>query len=312
MEHNRTRGLIAAPFTPFHADGSLNTERIGDYAHWLHQEGVRGAFICGTTGESMSLTTDERLRIAESWAASAPPELKVIVHVGHNSLIESKRLAAHADEIGAAAVAAMPPTFFKPSGVDGVMRWCVEVAAAAPRMPFYYYHIPSLTGVELPMADLLDAAIAGIPNFAGIKFTYEDLDDFRRCIEIAGDRYDILFGRDELLLSGLRAGCVGAVGSTYNFAAPLYLRLIEAFERGDTETAEACQLKAVGMIQSVISGTWHPMAGFKWLLSKCGIDCGTTRLPLNPITPAQVEELEGRLEGFLEDIAAIRAEPLRA
>jgi N-acetylneuraminate lyase len=312
MHLQRTRGLVAAPFTPYFADGSLNTARIGQYANWLVKDGVAGAFVCGTTGESMSLTTDERLAVAQAWVDAAPPELPVFVHVGHNSLIESKRLAAHAASIGAAAVAAMPPTFFKPAGIAGVMRWCVEIAAAAPTTPFYYYHIPSLTGVHLCMADLLMASIAEIPNFAGIKFTHEDMDDFGNCIAIAGNNYDILFGRDELLLTGLRAGAIGAVGSTYNFAAPLYLKLIDAFEHGDAVTAEACQRSAVAMIDAVISGPWHPIAGFKQLLALSGIDCGPTRLPLNTVTDSQLNDLTSRLSLFLAEVAALRAAPVPA
>jgi len=300
MRITRTHGLIAAPFTPFDADGSVDLSAIPAYAAWLQDEGVAGAFVCGTTGEGPSLSVDERMSVAEAWTGSGTP-LKVIVHVGHNSLREACRLADHATRIGAAATAAVPPFFFRPVGVAAVVRWCEELAAAAPDLPFYYYHIPSMSGVYLSMAEFIPVAAAAIPNFAGIKFTYEDLVDFSQCVGWAGDRYDILFGRDELLLSGLRCGATGAVGSTYNFAAPLYLRLIEAFNQGDPATAEALQEDAVRMINLCISGSWHPIAAFKWLMSRIGVECGPTRQPIPRLDAAQIESLSRLLGPFIQN-----------
>src|SRR5688500_3533376 len=107
MRFEKLKGLIAAPHTPFHEDGSLNLEMIPKQAAWLAKNGVLGAFICGTTGEGSSLTTEERLAVANRWVQSAPATLKVIVHAGHNSLEEAKGIAAHAEQIGAHAVAAI-------------------------------------------------------------------------------------------------------------------------------------------------------------------------------------------------------------
>jgi N-acetylneuraminate lyase len=295
MKTNSDFGLIAAPLTPFHADGSLNLDPVPAYARWLHQQGVSGAFVCGTTGEGVSLTMAERLQVAEHWVRAAPAGLRVIVHVGHNALADCRQLAAHAAQIGASAVACMPPVFFKPAGVAGLVNWCAAVAAAAPGLPFYYYHIPAMTGVDLPMADFLPAASARIANFAGIKFTYEDLDDYQRCVAYADGAYAILFGRDELLLSALRIGARGAVGSTYNFAAPLYLRLIDNFVRGDAAAAEACQRQAVQMLAACCGDAWHPLAAFKWLMRAIGVDCGPPRLPIDDLTPDQQQTLAGRL-----------------
>lgn len=300
MKQNRIRGLIAAPFTPFSADGGFDPEKIAPYANQLSSDGVAGVFICGTTGEGFSLSVEERMRVAEAWATVLPSGMRLIVHVGHNSLNESRRLAAHAAANGAHAIATMPPFFFKPSGVQEVVRWCEEVAAAAPEIPFYFYHIPSMCGVHLKMAEFVPAAARAIPSFAGIKFTFEDLADFQECLEWAGDRYDLFFGRDEILLSALRVGATAAVGSTYNFAAPLYLELIRAFNEGDNARAEALQAEAVRMINIGVRGPWHPLAAFKWLMSKTGVDCGPTRLPITPLTAEHAETLEGELGSFIE------------
>jgi N-acetylneuraminate lyase len=197
-------GLIAAPFTAFHADCRLNLERVPLQARSLSRNGVVGAFVCGTTGEGPSMTRDERCRLVEAWVTAAAGNLKVIVHVGHASAAEARLLAEHAQQTGADAIAAVAPNFFKPQRVDELVEWCAEVAAGAPRLPFYYYHIPSITHVVIPTAEFVAAARARIPTLAGVKFTHEDLGDYAATRAVAGTDYDILFGRDELLLEGLR------------------------------------------------------------------------------------------------------------
>ncbi|MFZ5833475.1 MAG: dihydrodipicolinate synthase family protein [Planctomycetota bacterium] len=292
----KTEGLIAAPFTPMHADGSLHLEAVDSYARHLKQNGVIGAFICGTTGEGMSLTIDERRHVAERWVAAAPAGLRVIVHVGHTALAECRALAAHAKSIGADSVACIAPFFYKPAGVPDVVDWCTQVASAAPTLPFYYYHMPSMTGVSLRVSEFLAAAANRIPNLAGVKFTFEDLEDFGRCLQFEGGRFDVLFGRDELLLSALELGARGAVGSTYNFAAPLYHAMIAAHRQGDQGRAVELQALAVQMIAAFVQCGAHPIAAFKWFMQCVGVDCGPPRLPLREPTAEQEATLRTQLE----------------
>lgn len=291
----KTQGLVAAPFTPTRADGSLNLELVPDYVAWLRGNGVVGAFVGGTTGEGMSLTVDERLRLAEAWRRAASADFKVIVHVGHTTLADCCQMAAHAEEIGADAIGCLAPFFFRPGSVEELVSWCEAVAAAAPSVPFYYYHMPSMTRVEFPMADFIRVASSRIPTLAGVKFTFEDLTDFKSTVEFANNGYDVLFGRDELLLSGLRAGAKGAVGSTYNFAAPLYLDLIRAFAGGDQQRAEERQQTAVRMIDAAVRAGGSAVANFKALMAGLGLDCGPVRPPLRGPTPAQLTALQATL-----------------
>jgi len=294
--HRKTEGLIAAPFTPMLADRTLNLDRIDLYARRLSAAGVAGAFICGTTGEGMSLTLNERKQVAERWVATAPDGLRVIVHVGHAALADCRALAEHAERIGADSIATMAPFFFKPSGVEGLVDWCEQIASAASSLPFYYYHMPSMTGFHVAVSDFLQVAAGRIPNLSGIKYTFEDLEDYERCLKFANGQYDVLFGRDELLLSALELGARGAVGSTYNFAAPLYHEIIAAYGRGDCEKAQELQALAVRMIAAFVECGAHPIAAFKRFMSRVGIDCGPTRLPLLCPTASQFSALNTMLE----------------
>lgn len=293
-------GLIAAPHTPFRPDGSLALDVIPQQARLLAHNKVAGAFICGTTGEGPSLTSEERRQVAAAWMAARPPGLAVIVHVGHLALGEARALATHAQTLGADAVATVAPSFFKPAAQTELVAWCAQLAAAAPNLPFYYYTIPSMTGVSLSAADFLAAAEAKIPNLAGIKFTFENLMDFTRATTHAGGKFNVLFGRDEMLLAGLGLGATGAVGSTYNFAAPLYLRIIDAFQRGDLGSARRDQSRAIDFI-SVLDRHGGLAAG-KAVMKLIGVDCGPVRLPLRALTAADEASLREGLErvGFFE------------
>ena len=299
--------LTAAPFTPFHADGSLNLNVIPAYAEFLTKNRVKAAFICGTTGEGASLTTAERQQIAERWAQAVRPNLRIIVHVGHTSLGDARELARHAGEIGASAIASLAPFFFKPRDASEAVTWCAAVAGVAPSLPFYYYHIPSMTGVSFPVAEFLALAENRIPSLAGVKYTHEDQDDYTACLHFAKGKYDLLFGRDELLLESLDLGAKGAVGSTYNYAAPLYLRIMAAHAAGDLTEARRLQDQAIQMISLCHGlGVTH-LAASKALMTVLGIPCGPVRLPLTQPDSNQIARLCDQLRslGFF-DFACVR------
>lgn len=287
-------GLIAAPFAPLREDRALHTDVIPAYAAFLLDSGVIGAFVNGSSGEGPSLTTDERMAVAERWVAAAPAGFTVIVHVGHTCLAECRRMTAHAAAIGAQGVGMAAPYYFRPATVEDLVDWSARVASAAPDLPFYFYHIPALTGVALPMREYLERAAGRIPNFAGIKYTHDDLADYERCIAFDGDRFDILFGRDELLVEALDRGCRGAIGSTYNFTAPLYRRLIDSFRAGDRDTARKHGRRAADMIAAII-GTGCGIGALKAAMKIAGIDCGPARPPLRNPGPAAREQIRAAL-----------------
>lgn len=288
--------LIAAPPTPFYSNGDLNLAEIESLAEHLVQTGVTGAFVCGTTGESASLSTQERQKVATRWVEVAGDRLRVVVHVGHSAQVESAALAAHAQSIGVTAIAATAPFYFKPTNAAEVVNWLAPVAGAAPDLPFFYYHIPSFTGVTVPVAPILTLARETIPNLGGAKFTHENLSDFAACLEV-DSRLEIFFGRDEILLAGLALGARGAVGSTYNFLAPVFHELVAAFERGDWEAARQKQVTARHYIAILaeFGGLRAMKAALKWQ----GVDCGPWRAPISNLTPEEEREFRTRWDSVV-------------
>jgi N-acetylneuraminate lyase len=265
------------------------------------KQGVQGVFVAGSTGEGVSLTAGERRALAESFVRSAKGKLPIIVHVGHNSLAEARDLAAHAREIGADAISANSPSYFKPRGVDLLVDSMAEIARGAPDVPFYYYHIPSMTGVSLDIVEFLRQASKVLPNLRGLKFSDPQIHEFQACLSMEGGAFDVLWGCDEMLLGALAAGARGAVGSTYNFAAPLYLRIWRAFEKGDLDTARRLQLSSIELVRALRRhAPFHTSA--RALLEMIGLDCGPCRLPLAPISPGAAKKLRRDLEtiGFFQ------------
>lgn len=297
------KGLIAAPFTPMLSDGSLNLEKVKKYANKLKNEGVNGVFVCGTTGEGILMNSHERKSVVNEWIKFKSENFKIIVHVGNSSYSSSVRLAKHSQEMGADAIATMGPGFLSPTDVHSLIDYCEPIACAAPELPFYYYHMPSVSHVEVPMKKFLEEAQLRIPNLAGIKFSHNNLMEFQQCIELNNGRFEILHGSDEILLAGLSLGAVGAVGSTFNYMPSCYHEIISHFESRNFQEARILQQYSVKVVEILKKYGGAVRAG-KAIMDLIGIDCGPCRAPIKKITNKEKENLKNDLKciGFFENI----------
>ena len=286
---------VPAAHSPFYADGSLAPDVVPVQAAFLAANGIKTVFITGSTGECHSLTCAERLTLYEAWAAAGSDhDVAVIAHVGGNSIEDARALARRARELELSAISALAPSYYKPATLSALIDWCAVIADEAPDLPFYYYDIPSLTGVHLPMERFLVEAPERIPSLAGIKFTNLDLVSYRRCLDAAGRRFDLPWGVDEALLAALATGARGGVGSTYNWAPKLYRELTHAFERGDLAEARRLQSVSIAMIDA-ISATGF-MGTAKALMGRLGVPVGQARAPFENPTALQVDALVARLD----------------
>lgn len=295
---DKITGLIDAPFTPFYENGEVNLEPIEQYAKMLAKNGLKGVFINGSSGEGYMLTEDERMRLAERWVEVAPEGFKVIVHVGSTCVKSSERLAAHAQKIGAFGIGAMATPFPKIGRIEELVKYCEEIAAAAPELPFYYYHIPAFNGAYLSMLDFLKAVDGRIPNFAGIKYTYESLYEYNQCRLYANGKFDMLHGQDETILPCLAmGGAQGGIGGTTNYNGRCLVGILEAWKNGDLDKAR--ELQNFG--QEVINVICHfrgNIVGGKRIMKLIGLDLGKNRTPFNNMT----DEEEARMKQELEAI----------
>ena len=294
----KIKGLIDAPFTPFHEDGSLNLAPIPEYAALLARNGLKGVFINGSSGEGYMLTEEERMQLAEAWMSAVPEDFKVIVHVGSTSVMSSRRLAEHAQKIGAWGIGAMATPFPKIGSIEQLCRYCEEIASAAPELPFYYYHIPAFNGAFLSMYDFLKAVDGRIPNFAGIKYTFESLYEYNRCRRYQHGKFDMLHGQDETILPCLAmGGAQGGIGGTTNYNGRCLTGILEAWEKGDLEKARQLQDFAQDVID-VICNFRGNIVGGKRIMKLIGLDLGPNRVPFMTVTEEEELELRRQLEAI--------------
>ena len=291
-------GLIDAPFTPFDADGEVNLEPIERYARLLERNGLKGVFINGSSGEGYMLTEDERRLLAERWVSVARPGFKVIVHVGSTCVKESRRLAEHAAAIGAWGIGAMAPPFPKVNRIAELVDYCAEIAAGAPDLPFYFYHIPAFNGAYLSMVDFLKAVNGRIPNFAGIKYTYESLYEYNQCRLYAGGKFDMLHGQDETILPCLAmGGAQGGIGGTTNYNGRCLTGILDAWAAGDLDKARELQNYAQDVINVICHYRGNIVAG-KRIMKLIGLDLGRNRTPFQNMTDEEEAHMKAELEAI--------------
>lgn len=293
VDQKRKVRIIAAAYTPFDESGRIALGKIETLAKWYRTSQVDGAFICGTTGEFPSITYKEKRALLKEWSKFKSPSFSLTFMVGSNAVSEMKELATLAEQYKYDSIC-MPPTFyFKPQNIGSLLELCREVASCSPSLPFYYYHIPSMTGVDFPMRHFLELLDERIPNFAGIKYSSQDIFDFQACVQFKNGKYNMLWGTDEALIAGLIAGANGAIGSSYNFATPLYKQIINHLNNFQLEEANSLQERSVQLFQILEKYGGAP-AG-KAVMKIIGIDCGPPRLPQKPVSDQQFVKLKSDL-----------------
>jgi len=297
----RIEGRVAAVFTPYTSDGAVALDVVPEYSKFLTSTGIDTVFVGGTTGESLSLTLPERMALTEAW--SKMPQT-LIVHVGAESIEDAKALVRHGKKHGAKAFGCMPSVFFKPASVEIIAKWLQAVGAEAPDLPLYYYHIPSMTGVQFMMIDLLKAMDqVSVPSFAGIKYTglYEPkaFPDFEECMEYDGGKYEILEGREEMTLQALALGTKGFIGSQFNFVGDLYRQIHDAYQ-ANVQAGQAVALQSHALELLDLESSMFPKGanGGKALMKFAGLKMGPARLPSVDADPATEKKYFDAVAGW--------------
>jgi len=298
----RVDGIITAVFTPYNEDGTLNFAAIPAQAAYQKKTGVKGVFVGGTTGDSLALSLSERMALNAAWARPAKAnDLLFIVHVGAEALADSRALSMQATELGANAIGYMSSVFFKPATVEALALMLQQVGQNAPTLPLYYYHIPSMTGVNFMMLDLIKAIEkVGVPSFTGVKYTglYENraFPDFEQCTLYAGGKYEIFCGREEMTLEALSIGARGFIGSQFNYAADLYGSIAKAFT---TNITHAREIQSLGLD---LIGAWGQVPtgvnGNRLVMHFTNVHIGPARLPSLQPDSTTVFNLNNRIEAW--------------
>lgn len=288
------KGVMPAFITPYDDNGDVNVEMIRRMAAYQLEQGACGFFVCGSTGEGLLLTTDERKLVARTVIETVAGQVPIIVHVGAVSTRESAALAADARKAGAAAVSSIPPVYYK-VGLAGMLQHIRGIAEAA-ELPTFYYHIPALTGVYLTADELVDA-FTSVPGVAGMKFTDSDMFFLWSMLDSAKGKFRVFNGSDQMLFDGLSVGAIGGIGSTYNYQMRNIADVYDAMQAGDLAKARDCQAKANAVIK-VLFRNGANLACEKAIMKLLGFDAGIPRSPMVSFPPERLDALRKQLEAI--------------
>jgi N-acetylneuraminate lyase len=249
-----------------------------------------GLYLCGSTGEGLLMTEVERCLVAETVIEQVRGRVPVIVHVGAPATSVSERLARHAGQAGADAVASVPPFYYAVGRIEIETHY--RRIALAGGIPLYLYNIPTATQVSLEACLICDLVREGVAH--GLKYTSYDQLNFREILESCGQAINVFAGPDEMLLPFLLMGAHGGIGTTYNLIPELFVDLYAAWTAGDLQTAQQAQYQIDRAI--LVLRKFGVVPAVKAAMRLRGIDCGNPRAPLLPLTADQVEQLACELE----------------
>lgn len=290
----RFKGIYVAMYSAYGDNGEVCTERVKKLARYYVGKGLKGLYVCGSSGEGVLQSEEERKQILEAVMEEVKGELTIIVHVGANSTPESIRLAKHAKEVGADAVSSIPGVYYGLSPQMVKAHW--QGMIDATDLPFIIYHIPQTTRFNLPI-DLFKE-MAQQEKVVGLKCSSESTYELQQFKAVGGEDFVIFNGPDEQFIAGRNIGADGGIGGTYGVMPELFVALDKYVVNGEFEKARALQNEVNEIIKTLLSvGSLY--GATKYILSLRGIETGSPRLPLLPIT---CEETKLKLQKTNEKI----------
>ncbi len=272
------QGIIPAFYACYGEDGKVSKQRTRALARHMADKGVKGLYVCGSSGECIYLSKKERKNILETVMEEVGGKLTVIAHVACNNTEDSRKLAAHAEALGVDAIAAIPPIYFHLPD-HAVAQYWNDISAAAPNTDFIIYNIPQLAGTRLTVP--LYRKMLENPKVVGVKNSSEATQDIQMFKDAGGEGHVVFNGPDEQLVSGLAIGADGGIGGTYGVMPELYLAIYEAVKRGDMARAQAIQYEACRIIYAMCACKGNMYAVIKKILElREGLALGGVRRPL--------------------------------
>lgn len=293
------RGIICPMLTPLNSQGELDLTATRRLVDFMVSNGVHALLPAGTTGEGMLLTTDERMRLAQTVVDQAAGRIAVLVHTGAISTAETIALTLHAQQIGADGASIITPYFYSYDD-DALFAHYASVAAAVPDFPLSLYVYPGNAKQEISIkmfARLREAA----PNYIAIKLSSVDLIRFQEYALAGGPDFSPLCGVDGIALAALAVGAVGQVSGNANVFPKPFCRLYDAFSNGDMLEAQRQQQ----LIQRIRGLFKDSLVYFKAALAWRGLPVGGPRPPIRDLQPSERAEMLAGLDQLTHEFPEI-------
>lgn len=278
---DKYKGVIPAFYACYDEEGNISPAGVQALTRYFVEKGVKGVYVNGSSGECIYQSVEDRKIVLENVVEAARGQLTIIAHVACNSTKDSQVLAAHAEQLGVNAIAAIPPIYFH-LPEHAIAKYWNDISAAAPNTDFVIYNIPQLAGVALTMP--LFAEMRKNPNVIGVKNSSMPVQDIQMFKQAAGDDYIIFNGPDEQFVSGRVIGAEGGIGGTYGVMPELFLKMDEYVKAGEMEHARKIQYDVNSIIYKMCSAHGNMYGVIKEILKiNENLDLGSVAAPLAPV-----------------------------
>ena len=290
MDKSKYQGVIPAFYACYDDQGRVSTERAKKLARHLVNKGVRGLYVCGSSGECIYQEKEERMEILEAVMSEVKGECTVIAHVACNNTHESCQLAAHAENLGVDAIASIPPIYFHLPDY-AIAKYWNDISAAAPNTDFIIYNIPQLAGVTLTASLLRE--MRKNPRVIGVKNSSMPTYDIEIFLREGGDDFVVFNGPDEQFVAGRSIGATGGIGGTYAAMPELFLAMDRLIREKRTDEALTVQHEVNGIIEQLCGCRGNLYAVLKEVLRiNEGLMLGSVRPPLSELVPDDLPKAE--------------------
>lgn len=278
------QGIIPAFYACYDEKGNISPEAVRALTQYHIDKGVKGVYVCGSSGECIYQSVEERKITLENVMDVARGKLTVIAHVACNNTKDSVELAKHAESLGVDAIAAIPPIYFRLPEYSIAKYWNT-MSEAAPNTDFVIYNIPQLAGVALTMS--LYKEMLKNPRVIGVKNSSMPVQDIQMFKAEGSDDVIVFNGPDEQFISGRVIGAGAGIGGTYGVMPELFLKMDELVKANRLEEARKVQYAANEVIYKMCSGHGNMYAMIKEMLRiNENLDLGSVREPLEPLNEA--------------------------
>lgn len=287
---SKYQGIIPAFYACYDDEGNISVERTKELTRYFIKKGVKGVYVCGSSGECIYQSKEERKQTLEAVMSEAKGKLTVIAHVACNNTADSMELAAHAESLGVDAIASIPPIYFK-LPEHAIAQYWNDISSAAPNTDFVIYNIPQLAGVALTMP--LFREMRKNPRVAAVKNSSMPVQDIQMFKMEGGPDFVVFNGPDEQFISGRAMGADGGIGGTYAVMPELLLKADELLKAGKLKEAAEVQYAIDAIIYAMCACKGNLYAVMKEILRiRENLDIGGVRKPLPNLFPEDMDQVK--------------------
>ena len=295
MSNIRFSGVMPELVTPFDEQGHVNKKAVSDLMNWHFSCGIKGFYICGSTGEGPTLMRSTRMEMAEIAVETAKNRGVVIDHIGAPNSTDTIELVKHATKIGVDGISSLAPTYLFNYTDDELVDYYRRISDNTDK-PVIVYATTAMGVSDLPK---LMGRLIEIPNVVGVKFTIHNYFEMRKIKEINGGDINVINGPDETLLCGLVMGADGGIGTTYNLMPDWYVKLYEAFRNNDITLAREYQYKMNHVTDALMRFSSNGcIKATKIALQMKGFDVGGAVYPAHEYSKDERAALKAELQKF--------------